>query len=534
MENNYFFISYLIFFTFFTAPNLEVLGQESRQTFTIPTNQTDIDGNVMNIGPGDSILLEGGVRPKLKIINVKGSAGQPVIIANKDEKVIVETKAHTGISIEHSAYIHLTGTGGSDQYGIEIASAGSMGIYVTEYTTDCEIDHLEIHNAGFAGIMAKTDPNCNREDLRDYIMKNISFHDNYIYDTGGEGYYVGYSSYPTKKVDCSGSQTVLYPHSIQGVRIYNNIIRDTGWDGLQVGSATANVLIYSNSIVNTGLKNQEYQNHAVQIGEGTTGDFYNNYIYNAQGGGISFFGSGNNRLFNNVIVQVGGNAIYHNDRGAGNGTKYQIYNNTIISPSRAALDLNATKTRNNLVANNLIVLNGAFYGITGDVTAWKNEGNQMYGKTEEVGFADAEKFDFSLIAEAKCVDAGFYISYLNFDHQFNSRPANGKIDVGAFEFGSVPYVAPALSVAKEMEQGVSIFPNPTVDVVNIKVTGKRIPDSIIIYDQMGKIVLNEALEFNGKFDYRIQLDSHWTEGIYFVSLYEKNQQISVQKLIINN
>lgn len=522
-------IKILLFFLITLTIGSYVNGQ---QVLEIPVDQIVVDGGAMGIMPGDTLLLEGGIRDAIRFENLTGSEDQPIIIMNNEDRVIVETEAHTGILFLNSSFTHLTGSGGSDFYGIEIASAASMGVMVTGFSTNCEIDHLEIHQIGFAGIMAKTDPNCSRPDVSEFIMRNLSFHDNYIYDTGGEGFYIGYSWYPTREVDCDGSTVTLYPHSIQGLRVYDNRIRDTGWDGLQVGSATSDVRIYGNTIENFGLEEIEFQTSGVQLGSGTTGDFYNNFIYNGKGGGISFFGSGNNRLFNNVIMQTAGNAIYHNDRGASPGTTYKIYNNTIIHPLKGGIEISTTITRNNLIANNLIVLGGAIYGITGAGLTWTNEGNQVYGTMEEVGFQHPDTLNFRLTEGSKALDAGYAISFLNFDYDFYERPANGKHDVGAFEYGSVPYVPPVLAIPEQKATGIIIFPNPTLEQLNIRTTEKYQPDAVMIYDHFGKLVLNRKLKFDENQTSQLRLNDRLAEGIYSVHLFEDGQQISVKKLVM--
>lgn len=505
----------------------------AQNSHLIPTDQVEVDGALVDIRPGDTLLLEGGTRDHLKFLNITGSTEAPVVITMADEKVVINTTAHTGIAFNNCAFVHLTGAGGPEMYGIEIAAAGSMGIYVTEYSTDVEADHMEIHHIGFAGIMAKTDPNCDRMDLRDFVMKNISFHHNYIHDTGGEGFYIGYSWYPRREIECGGSMVSIYPHALQGVRVYDNIIKNTGWDGLQVGSSTADVKIYGNYIENYGLENKEWQNHAVQIGEGTTGDFFNNFIYNGSGGGVSFFGSGNNRLFNNVIAYTGESAIYQNDRGAGVGTKYRIYNNTIIAPKRSGIFIESTKTRNNLVANNIIVLEGAFSGIIGDDHAWTSEGNMFFAKVEEVGFVNPDSNNYRLQEKAKCVDAGYSISFLKFDYDFNSRPANGRIDVGAFEYGGEPYEMPALGAADQDGSGIELYPNPARELVHLKLNGHSHPDSMIIYDRMGRVVSNGPLNLEpGQQDHKIPLSKEWARGIYIISFYEENKHLSTQKILV--
>ncbi len=521
----------LILILFFGC-NTGLINSYCQDIKLIPTDQIEIDGAAREINPGDTLKLEPGLRSNLSFKNLVGTKEKPIVIVNDEEKVIIDTDAHTAILFENCSFVQLTGTGSSDKYGIEIASAGTMGVSVTEFSTNFEIDHLEIHQTGFAGIMAKTDPNCDRQDVSEFVMKDLSFHDNYIYDTGGEGFYVGYSWYPTREVDCNDVSTILYPHPIHEVRIYNNIIKDTGWDGLQVGSSPQNVQLYGNYIENYGIEDRLYQNHAVQIGAGTTGDFYNNFIYNGTGGGVSFFGSGNNRLFNNIIVGNGENAIYHNDKGAEPGTKYQIYNNTIVNPGKGGIDLNASKTNNNLVANNLIVLGGAVYGITGDGSKWTSEGNQVYNSVEDVGFKHADTLNFRLTESAKAVDAGYGISYLNFDFDFNARPANTKYDVGAFELGAEIYV-PVLSLEDE-EENIVIFPNPGSGIFNIRMANKITPDSMIISDELGRIVFSKDLTLMKTNDSQINIQTNLEAGIYLLKIYHGDSELTTRKLMINN
>ena len=509
-------------------------GVYGQNVFDISSDQITVNGEEMGVQAGDTIFLLGGTRPELKFVNIKGTKGEEVIIINKSEKVIIDTDAHTGIGFNDCAYFRLTGTGGTDNYGIEIARAGTMGVVVGEFSTDSEVDHLEIHDVGFAGIMAKTDPGCNRKDLRYFIMENLSFHDNYIYSTGGEGFYVGYSWYPSREVECDGVNTEIFPHPIHNVKIYNNIIKDTDWDGLQVGSSPVNVKIYGNSIENYGVADQLYQNHAVQIGAGTTGEFYNNYINGGTGGGISFFGIGNNELYNNVIVSPGGSAIYHNDKGAVSGSTYKIYNNTIINPIGVGIDLNASNTTGNLIANNLIVLGSAISDINGINSRWNATSNLFYGNVEDGSFVDPAQDNYRLATGSGAIDNGATLSFLLFDFDFMMRPANQVFDVGAFEHESVPYTQPPpLGVNDKGNDWFTVYPNPHSGS-QIKVSlSKKVQVhqelSIAIYDQMGRRLYTQNIlsPVNS-----LVIDLPLESGMYIISLTSYDEVLAQNRLMI--
>lgn len=503
-------------------------------TFEIPLGQRNVDGITMGVKPGDTICLQGGNRAELAFKNLSGTKDHPIIIINKEEKVVIHTDEGKAIFFENSVHFRLTGTGGPDKYGIEIASSGIQGVEVSEFSSDVEIDHLEIHDVGFAGIMAKTDPNCSRKDLRYFTMYNLSFHDNYIYDAGGEGFYVGYSWYPIRETDCNGTPVLYYPHPIHGVRIYHNIIQDTQWDGLQVGSSPVDVKIYGNTITNYGIADELYQNHGVQIGAGTTGDFYNNFINSGTGGGISFFGIGNNRLYNNVIINTGEQAIYHNDKNAVSGSYYQIYNNTIINPKEKGIWLNASTTENNLVANNLIVLDNLSSAIVNSSNHWVNENNLTYQSLEQVKFSDPDDLDFNLSPNSPAIDAGKKVYWLHFDFNNRTRPANEKYDVGAFEYGSEPYIPSSLgAVDGLLEKEFVVYPNPVGDSIYIRSIQELTAGEpeVTMYDGKGRIVLKKIFNVShGASGFTIE-SKEIPAGVYYLYLRKNSGRSELFRMV---
>lgn len=353
--------------------------------FQISPEQKRVDGITRGVRPGDTIFIKAGNREELILENITGTEKKPVVIINHGGKVIINTKKDYGILVSNSVHFKITGTGSSDVYGFEIASTANHGLLVTEFSSFCEADHLEIHHVGYAGIVAKTDPNCSRKDMRYFIMQNLSFHDNFIHDIEAEGFYVGYSWYPARNFTC-GPDSLLYSHEIHGVRIYNNNMRNTGQEGIQVGTGTKDVMIYSNRVFNYGVTKIQWQNHGVQIGQGTTGEFFNNSVSNGPAEAISLFGGGNNRVYNNVIVNSGASAIYQNDRGAISGRNYQIMNNTIINPAEYGISTVSDHTADNKVSGNTIVMKNTGNAIiNAGKMKWDSTGNKIFSSIENSG-----------------------------------------------------------------------------------------------------------------------------------------------------
>lgn len=504
----------------------------AQNNIVIPNDQITIDGDLLNVNPGDTIFLAAGIRPELEFKNIRGSESQAIVIMPEGEKVTVDTDAHTGIVFRESSFVHLTGKLPNNRYGIEVSRAGTMGLYVLDYSSELEADHLEIHGVGFAGIMAKTDPVCSNPDVSDFVMRNVSFHDNYIHDTGGEGFYVGYTWYPTREVDCNGQNTILKSHVINGLKIYNNIIRDTGWDGLQIG-ASINAEIYGNDIRRYGLEEVTYQTGGVQIGGSSSVLMYNNFVSDGVGGGLSLFGRGNISIYNNVFANVGEFAIYHNDRDALVGRYYRIYNNTIVNPEQGAISLNTVHTEGNLVANNLVVLEGAYDGISGVNSRWTSETNIEYENTSQAGFVFSDTLNFRLTEASPLIDAGSSIGFLKYDFNMDARPAGSSYDVGAFEFGSVPYVAPVL-VANNQPR-MLIFPNPSRPggSLSVELPKLRGVDSLIMTDLSGHKVLEYKFPRKTKASVQLNLPDELAAGVYLLSIIDDSSVVFEERLVID-
>ena len=141
-------------------------------------------------------------------------------------------------------------------------------------------------------MFAKTDPDCTLTSVRsNFTQYNSVFHDNYISNSGNEGFYIGSSFYSGETINCNGKDTVVLPSVLKGVRVYNNIVKFSGWDGIQVGSAVSDCLIFNNLVMYDSGR-VHWQMSGFMIGGGDQCDCYNNYIYKGKGDAIESLGSG--------------------------------------------------------------------------------------------------------------------------------------------------------------------------------------------------------------------------------------------------
>jgi hypothetical protein len=416
-------------------------------TYTVPATKQTIDGKALNIKPGSVICLTAGVKYRnILFKNIIGTAAAPITIKNCGGTAnLVATGLSYAMKMYNSKFFKITGGSVSKSYGIKITS-GHIGLQVDYLSTNFEIDHVEILNSGFAGVMAKTDPSCDNATIRaNFTMRDVSIHDNYVHDVGGEGFYVGNSMWEKGMNTACG---VRLPHEIHNVKIFNNIVRNSGWEGVQLGSAPVGAQVFGNIIENYGLANKSGQNNGMQIGAGTGGTCYNNFIKNGKGNGLIMMGLGNNISHNNVIVNAGAHGVFCDERGS-TGPGFQFINNTIINPRLDGIRLYSEKLPANVVINNIIVNPGSY-----STYSYPRTGNDAYvykiSKTMGVTvannyftrsitapkFVNAGAFNYRLASGSPAVNKGKSISAYNIakDYYQVARLKGSAYDIGASEY----------------------------------------------------------------------------------------------------
>lgn len=130
------------------------------------------------------------------------------------------------------------------------SSAGLTGIGVGSQATAFEIEYVEIRRVGFAGMQFKTD------DDGTATMDNVRVHDNYIHDTGSEGFYIG-------------STQTQPQHTITHLKLYNNRVVRSGTELFQLGQIGDGSEVYNNvfflGAMDWKSPFQGYQDNASQL-----------------------------------------------------------------------------------------------------------------------------------------------------------------------------------------------------------------------------------------------------------------------------
>ena len=516
-----------------------------------------INGSSFDYSPGDVFCIKSGNYAGIRFINFKGDKNNPILFKNTNGVVSINEATYPAIELSGNEYVRFSGDGCDDvDYGFELTS-NSTALSISTFSSDIEVDHVKVNEAGFAGIMAKTDPNCNNPKTwrrNGYVLKNLSLHDNYIKDTEGEGFYIGAThGYKVSSTVKCGDEYV-FPHWLEDVRIYNNKIENAGWDGIQVNMVRRGGKVYQNTIIGYGeTTDNGYQKFGMSIGGGVY-EVYNNYIKNTgTGKGLQFISvQSETKIFNNVIISPKSDAIFLHSRHLLDGENgYYVMNNTIINPENSGIKLITVITESvNLSEVNTMQLTTPFYFMNNVIVnpgnefenggTWKGvsenyidfnapeekealkkyiSSNYTTKNIKEVGFKDYQNDMYEANDTSGIIDSGEDLVQYGVTFDFNNvpRPQNGIFDMGAYERKLV-------TIMGNEDEGdlVVFYPNPTDKFINIK-TGESI-NSISIYTLDGKKVKSISADVH-----KVSVDEI-PSGVYFLEVISGSKK-QVVKLI---
>lgn len=541
--------------------------------------QVNADGARMKAAPGDVICIKAGKYKSMKIWNFHGTSTQPITFKNCGGPVTIAGYSAFGVAMSSCDYVRFTGSGSSDKYGISISSnvgdpyvaIGFAGGYKT---SNLEVDHIEVSRAS-AGVWFKTQVSCDPTTWGgNYVMKDISFHDIYVHDTKGEGFYLGHTA-PSVTINCNGSVKTIIPQEIQNLKVYNCITNNTGWDGIQVAAVTENCLVYNNKVTNFGTSDAVSQQYGILFGGRCNGEIYNNIVQNGTGAGIEAFARYNLKIYNNVISDVGFDGSFYGQDGIFIDDRSQpgtpplvvkVANNTINHTGRDGIRfLNSYKNKstqnefyNNLVTNPRTFGAYIIYGVGLDLLRaavdivdktmlFKSSNNIVYKSATDAKFVDYTSGNYKLTSSSPAVNKGKDMSSWNITKDINNvaRPQGGAYDIGAYELDGTASRTASNNATTGTLAGITddelptpkemvLSPVPARDYVNVSInTADDEILSLKVTDAAGKIVITKnSLNKSGK-SWQNRLDvSALPQGMYYVEAVSATKKYTNKFVVI--
>ena len=475
---------------------------QAQNKITVDSTKWIIDGELTpfsGLHPGDTISLLPGNRPFMIFKNINGSPLKPIVIINEGGIVEINSTHYFSISIRHSRYLKLSGGGQNNiSYGIKMFHSTGSGLSIGDFTSDIEVEKVEVGYSLYSGIIAKTEPACGFQ-RNSFLQENTTIHDCYIHHTGTEGMYIGSSFYQGQVIQCDSVNTTVLPPLLRDVNVYNNKVEYTGWDGIQVSSAI-NVKIHHNTIQFDSQQKTDWQMTGIILGEGSTGKIYNNEIKDGEGTGIFSNGLGDVLIFNNKILNPGKNnslpsgryGMYIDDKSSNSGMNFLIFNNLILNPKGEGIRfISSISKLNNKVLNNIIIqeekyLNGnapVYVHIVGEPLT---VGNNFYSTDiSSARFKDISNSNFSPEEGSLLIDGGQSISNVINSIDFDDQPRwiGNAIDIGPYES---EYTRNFSNTTVDKD---AVFPNPVRTNSKSTITFNNSSEGwvdFILLDDMGR------------------------------------------------
>lgn len=333
--------------------------------------------NIFGTGykPGDRLILEGD-RAEIQFTGLKGTEQAPITVTALS-KVVIKGLNAGGRVVQFIGCEHVRFTGGEGML-IEV-TGGTQAVDFRELTTDCEADHLYIHDVGYLGIGMKTDPTCDPKTHRGAFVLNRPriHHCRFVNIRTGEAIYIGESHYagtfPLK--NCPSGATSAKEHDVAGVEVYDNYIENCGRDGIQVGAAVGGGYVRRNYIKNAGMTKEYGQASGIQANPGSVLDISDNVIDGCSSYGIILQGRMGTVVRRNLISNSGGIMTVAREKDAGS---FLIENNTFLNISGNAVEHYSNTT----LRNNVFQVTGTKIKNYGGTLTEQN--NKWFGISEQL------------------------------------------------------------------------------------------------------------------------------------------------------
>ncbi|MDX1437067.1 MAG: right-handed parallel beta-helix repeat-containing protein [Anaerolineales bacterium] len=392
--------------TYYVDPN----GSDATGTGAAGNPWATIAHAAMQVGAGDTVLINPGTYEGGIIVDESGEAGQPITFMAAGPGVVID---------------------------------GSAGLQDSFYITQANyviVDGLTIRNADRAGL---------RISLSDYVtVRNSTFADN-----GKWGVFTDFSDHTLiENIESYGAvdeHGIYISNSSDYPTIRDNILRHNHANGLHMNGdlsqggdgVISHGLVENNIIYENGLGGGSGINM-----DGVTDTLVrNNLLYNNHASGISVYqidggsGSQNNRLLNNTIVMPADGRWAINIPDSSD-TGNQVFNNILYSYHswRGSISIAGPGLAGFESDYNIVV--DRFSDDAGNsnmsLAAWQALGYDQHSFLAHPDdlFVNAAAGDFRLKPGSPAIDAGTSLGDVPTDLAGSPRPGGAGFDIGAYEF----------------------------------------------------------------------------------------------------
>ncbi|MBI5531738.1 MAG: right-handed parallel beta-helix repeat-containing protein [Deltaproteobacteria bacterium] len=409
------------------------------------------------LGPGDSLVVHAGTYPidtKVLIDSKTGTQALPIVIRAEGQVILQDTRAElpewAGLfDVRKSSWVTIS--------GFRMQQPRFFGIFFQ----DC--DHVTAEG--------NTSTESRASGVASWGSKNVTIRNNDISSACNDG-----SSVPSKYGDTMGCQECISLDTTVGFLVEGNVVHDVqqqgkahwgGGEGIDIKNGSSNGIVTGNEVrnlVQLGIYVDAWENDITNV------EIYRNHVHhNANGIIISSEQTGDVdgvSIHDNIVHDIGFNgvSVSHYDVAANVIANVHVFNNTVAhigfpenkpyflpdSEKNATWgdgiavgkpDVVAVVIRDNLIWD---IGGGEPVALAAGLAGQTVEGNV----TSDPLFLDYANRDLRVGAGGPGIDKGTGTrSPTELDYWGNLRVAGSAVDVGAFEYGSVPAAGGAAGAA---------------------------------------------------------------------------------------
>jgi Secretion system C-terminal sorting domain/Right handed beta helix region len=553
----------------------KMIGLDTNSGLTLTSAFKTIQKAAITAQAGSTIFIKGGIYNENIIINISGTATNPIVFRNYNSDLVYIDGTGTSTA-NNTAMLQINGASHLEFRNLIIQNLlcqDANGIVVynnpVDGTTDLKFINITIHDIKWTQL-ATTIPtnNDNAHPFLVYgsgntqasaitnvlvdgcnIYNNVTgFSENLTHSGNVDGFVVQNNFIHDNSnigIECEGnygaSPTPILDHARNGLvknnKCYENNSPYSSSAGIYVDGGW-NIIVEQNECFNN--------TYGVEIGceeNGTTKNIIvkNNVLYNNRESGIYLGGYDpattgqvlnatirNNTLFkNNTILSSSGEIEISKAYGCrienniiyANNTKVLYNLNNIFPVPDVSFDYNCYYTPNNN-SGNIIIFNGDV-GYT-NFNIYQNFGidfHSIYSNPQFVNEAQLIGLDLSLQNTSPCLNAGNPAVFgpIEFDFFGNPRLIS-TVDIGAIEYQSL------LSNNNFVDnKETKIYPNPFTEY--LQVDSKEEINSIEIFNNLGQISFKSENSFPKLYV------SSLNSGLYLIKINYKNGTISNHKIL---
>jgi len=555
---------------------VDINGNDQNDGTTPATPWKTIQKACNSAIPNSVVYIKGGTYNENIVVNVSGTAGNPIIFRNYQNDVVyidgTGTTGSTMLSVTNKSYLSfqnltIQNRTVNDAQGILVETTGSdsstelsfrnITIKNIKWTSspltvpasnnnaqpfiayggDGGITHIEIDSCKiFDNILGYSEALTLDGNVDGFIISNCQVHDNTNIGIDIAGNYQVSSDAATdharngivtsnkcyKNVSLVATSAGIYVDGGKNVVIERNKCYENG-SGIEIGceeNGTTDSIIVKNNLVfnntSTGLYIGGYTT-------ATTGQVLNCMIRN----NTLFRNNSSNDGNGELVISKASNCVFKNNIFYTNAQNIFMYVDSIAPQIANVFDYNCWYTPNNDSNDISVNWRSMYYDSFSSYRAGTAQDSNSIFNNPYFYSTTISSPDLRLLNMSPCYNAGdsaTELSYNETSYDGNLRLLDGVIDMGAYEI----IFALGLNTDDSKSQPCFVSPNPASDIVLIKVeisNNESVP--INIYNIVGQLVKSEILKQNQKEINVMDL----CNGVYMIDIVSQGK-IERQKLVI--